>query len=1411
MLLRKKSVSRGSLPGLRLGALAALLTLGGAGCQESQESPVEAGTSTGTAPRASRVPLAPEQRTELTSDGQEVVSGELLVRFKDGSEGEVGTHGLLGARVLESYRSVPGLQRVLLPASLNVEGAVEAYRADPNVLYAEPNYVYRIDATPDDAEFDELWGLHNTGQSSGTPDVDLNMPEAWELTTGSEETIIAVIDTGINYLHEDLADNMWVNPGEIPGNEVDDDGNGYVDDVHGINTITGSGDPLDDNKHGSHCAGTIAGRGDNGKGVAGVNWRAKLIGCKFLSATGGGSTADAVECMDYLYGLRTRTAHPVNIVATSNSWGGGTFSQALQDAIARHQQAGMLFIAAAGNNNANNDISNNYPSNYPLPNIIAVAAIDRKDALASFSSYGRRRVHVGAPGVDVFSSVLDQDYALLSGTSMATPHVAGLVGLLKAQAPDRDWRALKNLVLAGGVDSAALSGKTISGRRIRAADVGGKGSLTCENQVLTSRISPFTNTLQILRGGAVELSALHINCANPAGPLELSVSPSGGPVPLLDDGRGMDLAAGDGLYFAQWRPPSAGTYTLSFPSSETVTVTAMDVYRPARPVPFEWRTITGTALNVADGTVVHVPTPFPVRYGNHLGFAEAWVSAEGYLSFTDSRFNSTNSRLPTTNWGTLVAPFWDNLHTTASPPGNVYHEVLGTAPHREWVIEWRNIGNYARRTDVPYPTATFQVVFKEDSSEVRFNYLDVDFQDGTGTYDRGGSATVGVQVISTDATLYGYNTKSLSNNQSLLFQTNAPPVVDTLVASPATVSEGGKLDFTAAFSDADGAADADWTAEFDFDYVGTTFTVDSTQTFPAEGTVTASRTYPQSGRYVVALRVKDRDGGTSAVRTLVVNVDNVVPVATLPAATPSSTSEGQTVHLEASFTDVSPSDGPWKVEWDFDYDGSGFNPDRVQSLNAQGPITLDQVFRRDGTFTVAMRVVDRDNGASGIQTTSLTISDVRPVLSALSAPASVVEGGGYSLTTSFTDPGDKASPWTVQFDLDYDGTTFDVDSAKSYTAGGDVGMGHVFEEDGGRVIAARIVDSDGSVSEVRTVNLNVLDPSPVLLGAVATPLSGNEPRTAEFRITAASGSPTASMDPVRYYFWDFDGDGEVDHVSSDPRAVYRYLDNPPEGDTWRATVWVEDEDSRTPHTFSIEVKNAPPTLAAVASTHTATAGEPFQLQLRATDPAGGRDPLTWKLTSAPPGMTVSNTGLIQWVPTSPQAAADGKPHTVTVMVSDDDGAEVTAGFTINVAYNPVNGTPGAPVTVGPSTGSVLYDTKPVLVVLNAKDPDGDLLTYEFEVYAGGLDGARVAGASASAVASGENGTRFQVMEALEAGQYSWRVRATDSRGAQGPWSEVATFQVQPLEQGNGCSTAGGSFGGLLPLLVVALGLRRRRP
>jgi hypothetical protein len=1408
-----------SVTGWKLGALTALLIVGGA-CQQAPEPEPESAA----APRqASRALITPGFATEMLSTGQEVVAGELLVRFRGDTEAVAAqAHGWMGARVLHTYRSVPGLQRISLPPGTSVELAMAAYAANPDVLYAEPNALYSIAVTPDDPDFDDLWGLNNTGQSGGTVDADLNMPEAWDITTGGEETVIAVIDTGINYLHEDLADNLWINPGEVPENEVDDDGNGYVDDVHGINAITGSGDPLDDNRHGSHCSGTIAGRGNNAKGVAGVNWQAKLIGCKFLSAAGSGATADAVECMDYLHGLRTRTANPVNIVATSNSWGGGTFSQALQDAIARHLDAGMLFIAAAGNNTANNDTTNTYPANYPLPNVVSVAAIARTDTLATFSNYGRRRVHVGAPGVDILSTVLGQDYALLSGTSMATPHVSGLVGLLKAQDPSRDWRALKNLVIAGGVDSVALKTRTISGKRIRAADVGGKGSLTCDNQLVTSKLAPMADTLQVLRGAQVEISALHINCGAPAGPLELTVSPGGGTVSLADDGQGLDRVAGDGLYTTQWQPPGAGTYTLTFPNNEILTVTAMDVYRPAVQVPFEGRAIAGTPLNITDGTVVQVLTPFPVRYGNHLGFDTAWVSSDGYLSFTDSRFSSTNARLPTTNWGTLVAPFWDNLHTATSPPGNVYHEVLGTAPNREWVIEWRNIGNYSRRTDTPYPTATFQVVFKEGSSEVIFNYMDVDFRDGTDTYDRGGSATVGVQVISTDATLHSYNVKSLTNLMTLVFATNAPPVVSALQGSPATVTEGGALDLTATFADADGSLDAPWTAEFDFDYVGTTFTVDASQTVTDEGDFTVNRTFPQSGRYVVALRMKDRDNGSSALRTLVMHVRNEAPVATVPQAVPNFSLEGMPVSLEASFSDVGVTDGPWKVEWDFDYDGTTFAPDHVQTVAAQGPFALEHIFRQDGTFTVGMRVLDKDNGASDVRTTTVTIEDVQPGLRPLFDFNPIEEGADYQLLTSFFDQGDHASPWRVEFDLDYDGTTFDVDRHQTYTQEGDVTFDHVFGEDGPRVVAVRVVDADGSISNVQTSNLDVWDAEPEIIASSSTPLISDEPQVVQFHVTAISGSPRPETDPVRYYYWDFEGDGEIDHVGSDPIAVHRYRDNPPGRLDWQAQVHIEDEDGRVTQLMPIVVRNRPPTLAAVAPTHAATEGARFELPLTATDPAGAEDPLTWQLTGAPAGMSVSGTGLVQWTPSFPQTAAAGRPYTITVTVSDDDGGQATASFTVSAAWLDQDGDsmpdtwerangmdptrddstedsdrdgvsnsdesrdahggprlPGRVSAVQPLEGEHKRTQGLTLVVDNTTDPDSPVLTYEFALYSDAALTQEVATATAAQGGAGRTSGTLDPTKLSDDSWYWWRARASDG-ALRGPWSAPQRIYYNPI-------------------------------
>lgn len=343
--------------------------------------------------------------------------------------------------------------------------ALNLLKGNPNVEVAEYNYLRYAAVIPNDPRFDELWGMHNTGQTGGTPDADIDAPEAWDIATGNSEVIIGVIDTGVEYTHEDLAANIWTNPGEIPNNGVDDDGNGYVDDIHGVNTITGTGDPMDDHYHGTHCSGTIAGVGNNGIGVVGVCWTAKIIGIKFLNSGGSGTTADAIESVNYAIWLKN---NGTNIRVLSNSWGGGGYDQTLHDAIDAAGNVGILFTAAAGNYSSNNDASPFYPATYDCDNILAVASTDHNDNMSSFSNYGATTVDMGAPGSSILSTYTGNSYGTLSGTSMATPHVSGAAGLLLSVNDQLTVQELKDYLMNYGDSIPALSGMCISGKRLNA-------------------------------------------------------------------------------------------------------------------------------------------------------------------------------------------------------------------------------------------------------------------------------------------------------------------------------------------------------------------------------------------------------------------------------------------------------------------------------------------------------------------------------------------------------------------------------------------------------------------------------------------------------------------------------------------------------------------------------------------------------------------------------------------------------------------------------------------------------------------------------------------------------------------------------------------------------------------------------
>lgn len=404
------------------------------------------------------------------------VPNEVIVQYRDGTtEAQHETaRGKVKADRKENLRKQKDGASKLEVISLkggDVNSAIANLKSDPNVEFAEPNWIYTHEAVSTDPYFTNgsLWGMYGASTSPANQ-YGSNAAAAWAAgRTGSNTVYVGIIDEGIQYTHPDLDAQIWNNPYDA-ADGVDNDGNGYVDDTRGWDFANndstiydgGTKGSLDD--HGTHVSGTI-GAESNGVGVVGVNWNVRLISAKFLGRNGG-TTASAVRAVDYLTDLKTR--HGLNIVASNNSWGGGGYSQALYDAVARANTANILFIAAAGNSGTNNDTTASYPSNYDLPNVIAVAAIDRTGALASFSQYGARTVDLGAPGVAIYSTTASNLYESYSGTSMATPHVTGAAALYASVKPGSTAAQIKSALLGSAVPTASLAGKTVTGGRLDA-------------------------------------------------------------------------------------------------------------------------------------------------------------------------------------------------------------------------------------------------------------------------------------------------------------------------------------------------------------------------------------------------------------------------------------------------------------------------------------------------------------------------------------------------------------------------------------------------------------------------------------------------------------------------------------------------------------------------------------------------------------------------------------------------------------------------------------------------------------------------------------------------------------------------------------------------------------------------------
>ena len=504
---------------------------------------------------------------------------QILVRYRESAPESVRTAipARLGTTVEREFGLLGNMQLVGLPKGLTVQQGIKRFLEQPEVLYAEPNYKVKAQAIPNDPEFSSQWGLQNTGQDGGAAGADIQAPEAWDLTTGSKDVVIAVIDSGVDYTHPDLVDNIFRNDDECDGNGLDDDGNGYIDDCHGINTLEWNSDPMDDHYHGTAVAGVIGASGDNAIGIAGVNWNVGILPCRFFNIDGYGTLAGVIGCLDYVAGMKERG---VNIVATNNSWNGGVHSHALYDAIKMQMDRGILFITSARNIGSDNDKVLIYPCSYDLPNIICVTSTNSSDRYAQSSNYGRTTVHLDAPGENIYSTAPADygNYRAYDGTSMAAAFVSGVAGLVRAHLPQADWREVRNRILAGGDLLYGL--RTISDRRVNAY-----GALTCRDSVVLGRTRPHGKELAtgIAR---IELSALHVNCTLPNGNVTVRVSPTDETITLLDDGLGSDLVANDGIYSSSWTPPSGGDYVLMFPNDDNVTVRVDADLQPGFPGKF---------------------------------------------------------------------------------------------------------------------------------------------------------------------------------------------------------------------------------------------------------------------------------------------------------------------------------------------------------------------------------------------------------------------------------------------------------------------------------------------------------------------------------------------------------------------------------------------------------------------------------------------------------------------------------------------------------------------------------------------------------------------------------------------------------------------------------------------------------
>ncbi|MGV3774292.1 MAG: S8 family serine peptidase [Verrucomicrobiales bacterium] len=606
------------------------------------------------------------------------------------------------------------LELVAVGPGETVAEAIASYKASGLVEFAEPDYKIKATALPNDPHFDNglLWGLNNYGQNQGRSGADIKAVQAWDTLHDASDVVVAVIDSGIRYTHEDLAENMWVNPGELPGNGIDDDDNGFVDDIHGINAVDDSGDPRDELGHGTHVAGIIGAVGNNGKGTTGVAWKVKLMACKFLDSKGDGDASDAVQAIDY---ARKHGARIMNA-----SWGGADYSEAIETAIRDARNEGIIFVTASGNSATDNDLVPMYPANFDLDNIVVVCATSRKDEFdSSYSSYGKVTVDLAAPGSAIYSTWFNSDrgYTYSTGTSMAAPLVAGAFALLKARFPDENEFELIQRIHASVDQLPALEDKCLTG-----------GRLNLEKALGPSLMAHFTSSAM---GGAVPVT------------VEFNDASFGNIVNWAWD-------FGDGSAPVAGRNPShtytaAGNYNVRLTvtteegeiSQKEGTILVVDNYS-THTIDFFWIEPEGqnNVVLTDDGVSEALEIPFVFEYYG-VPQAQLFVGANGIIGFApDALHENVNVDLPSSSSPNgFMAPLWQDLNPEEA--GSISVDYLGEAPHRKLAVTWSSIPSKTGGHPV-----SFQAVLEETTGTIRFNYQQIAVDD---VGNAGAGATIGLE------------------------------------------------------------------------------------------------------------------------------------------------------------------------------------------------------------------------------------------------------------------------------------------------------------------------------------------------------------------------------------------------------------------------------------------------------------------------------------------------------------------------------------------------------------------------------------------------------------------------------------------------------------------------------------------